>query len=152
MNELLAGATIALPTEVVEILNILRIASQLMFGFFLTGTILDFLLMFASPLALRSHWWSFPLSIISLLATLLVLAATIVGSVISFVFKYAATAQSTLNIRAEVGTEMFVFMWLATGFTLWAFTVHAGLGCCCVSERDIKTGRREVRGGVVQDE
>ncbi|KAK0635592.1 SUR7/PalI family-domain-containing protein [Bombardia bombarda] len=151
MNELLSGATIALPTQVVTILDVLRFTSQIMFGFFLAGTVVNFLLMLVSPLAMRSRWWSLPVAVVAFLSTLFVLAASIIASVISFVFKYAAEAQSDLNIHAYVGTKMLVFMWVATGFTLWGFVVHAGMGCCCVSRRDLRTGRRVVRNGVVQD-
>ena len=150
MSELLSGATIALPTQVVTILDVLRITSQLMFGFFLTAAVLSFLLVFLSPLATRSRWNSLPLAIVAGVTSLLVIAASIVGSVISFAFKYAATAQSDLNIHASVGVNMFVFMWLASGFALWGFIAHAGMCCCCVSRRDLRTGRRQVRNGIVQ--
>lgn len=155
-SELLAGATIALPTEVVTILDILRLTSQIMFGFFLTACILTFLFIFFTPLALRSRWWSLPFAIAALIITLLVLAASIIGSVVSFVFKYAAEGQSELNIRVFIGTKMFVFMWIATGFALVAFIIHAGLGCCCTSRRDVAIGRRPVKhsggAGVVGDQ
>ncbi|KAK4131368.1 hypothetical protein BT67DRAFT_486332 [Trichocladium antarcticum] len=129
-SELLAGASIALPTEVVTILTVLRITSQIMFGFFLTGTVLAFLLVPLSLLAIRSRWWSLPLGIASFLEMVLVLAASIVGTAISVAFKYAAEAQQELNIRADVGVKMLVFVWLATAFSVWAFAVHAGMGCC----------------------
>mgnify|MGYP006976770984 FL=1 len=74
----------------------------------------------------------------------LTLSASVVGSVISVAFKYAATAQSELNIRAEVGGMMFVFMWVAAGAGVVGFAVHAGMGCCCTSRRDVKSGRRRV--------
>lgn len=147
MNELLAGATIALPTEVITILSVLRIASQIMFGFFLTGAVLGFLLIFLSPMAVWSRWWSLPLAVVAFLEMMIVLAASVVGTAISVAFKYAAEAQSELNIHVEIGVKMFVFMWLATGFSLWAFAVHSGMGCCCTSRRDLKTGRRVVRDG-----
>ncbi|KAK4190647.1 SUR7/PalI family-domain-containing protein [Podospora australis] len=150
MSELLAGATIALPTEILTILSVLRITSQIMFGFFLTGAVLTFILIFLSPLATRSKWWSLPLAITSFINMVLVGAASIVGTVISLVFKYAAEAQKDLNIHASVGVKMFVFMWLATGFSIYGFAVHSGMGCCCASRRDLRTGRRTVKGGQVQ--
>ena len=150
LNELLAGATIALPGEVVTILSVLRVASQVMFGFFLTGAVLAFLGVAASPLAVRSRWWSLPLAVGAFLECLVVLAASVVGTAISFVFKYAAEAQSELNIHVEVGGEMLVFMWLATGFSVWGFAVHSGMGCCCTSRRDLRIGRRVVKGGRVE--
>ncbi|KAL2196478.1 SUR7/PalI family-domain-containing protein [Corynascus similis CBS 632.67] len=146
-NELLSGATIALPTQVVTILSVLRLTSQIMFGFFLTAAVLAFLMIFLSPLAVASRWWSLPLAVTSFLEMMLLIAASVVGTAISVAFKYAAEAQSELNIRAEVGVRMFVFMWLATGFSIWAFAVHSGMGCCCTSRRDLKIGRRIVRDG-----
>jgi hypothetical protein len=147
MNELLAGATIALPTEVVTLLNILRLVSQIMFGFFITGTVLIFVLIPATPIALYSRWWSLLFAIVSFIAVALVVAASVIATAISLVFKYAAESQSELNIHTYIGTKMLVFMWLASGFALLAFAVHSGLGCCCTSKRDIKTGRRQVKRG-----
>ncbi len=145
MDELLAGATIALPTQVITILDILRVASKVMFGFFMTGLVLNFLLMAASPVVLRSRWWSLPVAAAACLSAVVVTAAAIIATVISLAFKYAATSQSALNIRADVGVRMFVFMWLASGFTGLAFIFHSSLGCCAASERDIRTGRRHIR-------
>ena len=150
LNELLAGATIALPGEVVTILSVLRITSQVMFGFFLTGAVLAFVGVFVSPLAVRSRWWSLPFGIVSFLEVVVVLAASVVGTAISFAFKYAAEAQSELNIHVEVGKVWLVFMWLATGFSVWGFAVHSGMGCCCTSRRDLRIGRRVVKGGRVE--
>ncbi|KAM7217844.1 SUR7/PalI family domain containing protein [Rhypophila decipiens] len=149
MNELLAGATIALPTAVITILDVLRITSQIMFGFFITGIVINFIMIFVTPLGVDSRWRSLPLGIVSFISSFLIVGASIVGTVISIAFRIAATAQSDLNIHAEVGTRMFVFMWLASAFTLWGFIVHAGMGCCCVSRRDLRTGRRQINRSVV---
>ncbi|KAI0892274.1 SUR7/PalI family-domain-containing protein [Annulohypoxylon nitens] len=142
LSELFSGASIALPSEVNDILTILRIASNIMFGFFLTGLLLDFVLIFLSPIVLYSRWWSLPLSLLAFIGTLLVLIASALGTAMSLVFKYALTSQTDLNVNADVGVKMFAFMWIATGFTLLAFIIHAGLGCCCTSRRDIRTGRK----------
>ncbi|EAA32092.2 hypothetical protein GE21DRAFT_7172 [Neurospora crassa] len=146
MSELLSGATVAIPTAIITILSVLRITSQIMFGFFLTACVLNFVLIFVSPiLPVKSRWWSLPLSLFSFASMILTLAASIIGTVISYAFKYAAEAQSDLNIHADVGTYMFVFMWIATGFTMWSFAVHSGMGCCCASKRDLKSGRRLIK-------
>lgn len=113
-----------------------------MFGFFLTGLILDFVLIFMAPIVLYSRWWSLPFALLAFIAALLVTAATIIGTAMSLIFKYALTSQSDLNIGVEVGVKMWAFMWIATGFTLIAFLIHAGLGCCCTSRRDLRTGRK----------
>ncbi|KAL2115646.1 hypothetical protein VTJ04DRAFT_9901 [Mycothermus thermophilus] len=148
MNELLSGATVALPTALITILDVLRVTSHVMFGFFLTSAILSFLLVLLSPsLPVRSRWWSLPLAIAAFVHMTILIAACIAATAISAAFKVAAEAQSELNIRAELGTRMFVFMWLAAGFSIWGFGVHAGMGCCCTSRRDLKIGRRVVRDG-----
>ncbi|KAI0134542.1 SUR7/PalI family-domain-containing protein [Xylariales sp. AK1849] len=141
-GELLSGASIALPSEVNTILNILRIVSQIMFGFFITGAVLDFILMFLAPIVLYSRWWSLPFAILAFLAALLVTAATVLATAITLVFKYALTSQTDLNIGVDIGVKMWAFMWIATAFSLLAFIIHAGLGCCCTSRRDLRTGRK----------
>ncbi|KAI1649082.1 SUR7/PalI family-domain-containing protein [Daldinia loculata] len=145
LGELFAGASIALPSQVNEILNILRIASNIMFGFFLTGLLLNFVLMCLAPVVVFSRWWSGPLGFLALLSTLLVLIASALGTAMSLIFKYALTSQTDLNVKADVGIKMIAFMWIATGFTLISFIIHAGLCCCCTSRRDIRTGRRTAR-------
>lgn len=116
-----------------------------MFAFFLAGTALAFALVFLSPIAIFSRWWSLPMSFISAITFVLILAASTIASVISFIFKYAATAQSTLNIHASVGVRMLIFMWIATGCALVGFVLHAGMGCCCTSRRDLKRGVKPMR-------
>ncbi|KAK8049403.1 hypothetical protein PG994_011133 [Apiospora phragmitis] len=141
-NELFAGASIPLPNQVNEILNLLHIASNIMFGFFLASTILDFLMIFIAPIVLYSRWWSMPVGILSFIAFILATVAAAIGTAMSLIFKYALTSQSDLNIQAEVGMKMLAFMWIAVGFTFVSFVIHSGLCCCCTSRRDVRTGRR----------
>lgn len=145
LDELLAGATIALPSTLTEILNILKLCSHIMFAVFLAGTVLAFVMVFLSPIAIFSRWVSLPMAFLSSITFFLIFAGSVIASVISFVFKYAATAQSALNINASVGIKMFVFMWIATGFAFIGFVLHAGMGCCCTSRRDLKTGKKPMR-------
>ncbi|KAK8115150.1 uncharacterized protein PG998_000298 [Apiospora kogelbergensis] len=141
-NELFAGASIPLPAQVNEILSLLRIASNIMFGFFLASTVLDFIMIFVAPIVLYSRWWSMPVGILSFIAFILSTVAAAIGTAMSLVFKYALTSQSDLNIQVEVGNKMVAFMWVAVGFTFISFVIHSGLCCCCTSRRDVRTGRR----------
>ncbi|KAM0333050.1 hypothetical protein ACHAQA_001707 [Verticillium albo-atrum] len=134
-NQLLAGASIALPKDVTTILTVLRLAQQIMFGFFLSGICLAFVLILATPIAMRSRWWSLPIAIFAFLDAVLVTVASILGTAMSVVAKYALTAQSELNLRADLGIRMFVFMWIASVMTIIAFFVHAIMGCCCRIDR-----------------
>ncbi|KAJ0387867.1 hypothetical protein COL922a_001418 [Colletotrichum nupharicola] len=135
-NELLAGATIALPNEVSTILNILRIGQQVMFGLFLAGISLVTVLLIATPLVLRTRWWSLPMAIFAGLAGLFVTVASIIATVMSVGARYALTQQSELNIRAVLGVRMFVFMWIASALTDLAFILHAAMGCCCSPRKE----------------
>lgn len=128
------------------ILTVLRIVSQLMFGFFLTGTVLSFVLMCAGPVVLYSRIWSLPFALLGLISTILVVAAAGVATAMALIFKYALTSQTDLNISVDIGTKMFAFMWMAAIFKLIAFFVHASLGCFCTSRRDLRTGRKNGRG------
>lgn len=134
MSELLAGAQIALPSEAITVLTILRIGSQIMYGCFMASICVNTVLVFLSPLVIRTRWWSLVLSILAALAAIVVSLATIIATVITFAAKIALTAQDQLNIKAYVGTKMFAFMWIATVCTDVAFLLHAAMGCCCKPE------------------
>ncbi|KAK1984834.1 SUR7/PalI family-domain-containing protein [Colletotrichum cereale] len=135
-NELLAGATIALPSEVTTILNILRIGQQIMFGFFIAGISIAAALLIATPLVMRTRWWSLPVAIFSVLAGLLVTVASIIGTVMSVGARIALTQQQELNINAILGVRMFVFMWLASAFVDVAAILHMAMGCCCSPRKE----------------
>ncbi|KAL2073242.1 hypothetical protein VTL71DRAFT_10566 [Oculimacula yallundae] len=145
LNELLSGATIALPADITRILTLVRIASQVMFGFFITGICMNFVSIFIAPLALRSRWWSFPLTFWTFVAALLTTAASIIGTVMAVIFRNVATSQPDLNISADIGEQMFAFIWTASGFSIFGFLIHLGMSCCCASRRDVRTGRRKGR-------
>jgi hypothetical protein len=135
VSELFAGAQIPLPAQVFTVLTVLRIGLRLTFGFFLTGIILNFLIMLVTPLATRTRWWSLGLSIAGFISALIITVAAIIATAISVAFKIAATAQDQLNIKADIGIRMLVFMWIAAIATDLAFLLHAAMGCCCKPER-----------------
>ncbi|KAK0107189.1 hypothetical protein ONS95_003894 [Cadophora gregata] len=145
LNELLAGATIALPAEITDILSLIRIASHVMFGFYLTGICMNFLSIFIAPITLKSRWWSFPFAIWTFIAALLTTAATIIATVMAVIFRNVATSQPSLNISASIGEQMFGFMWTGSAFSIFGFLIHLGMSCCCASRRDVRTGRRKGR-------
>ncbi len=151
LNELLSGATIALPAEINNILKLIRIASHLMFGFFLTGICMNFVNIFITPVALYSRWWSLPLTIWTFIAALLTTAAAIIGTVMAIIFRNVATSQTELNIGASIGENMFAFMWIGAAFSIFGFLIHLCLSCCGASRRDVKTGRRKGRKSAYRD-
>ena len=142
LSELLAGATIALPSEVNTILELIRIASHIMFGGFLTGICMNTISIFATPLAIFSRWWSLPIALWTFVAALLTVLGSIIGTVMAVIFKVVLTGQAELNIGASIGIPMLVFMWIASVCTVVGHLIHLSLACCCASRRDVETGRR----------
>lgn len=114
-----------------------------MYGFFMAGTILNFILLIGTPLAVKTRWFSLGLSIIGGISAIVVTVAAIVATALSFAAKVALTAQHELNIQAEVGYKMFGFMWTGAVFTLLAFILHAALGCCCRPDRTARASAQE---------
>jgi hypothetical protein len=145
LSELLAGATIVLPAEINNILNLVRIASNLMFAFFVTGTVMNFVAVFVVVLAWYSRWWSLPLALFTFVAALLTTAAAVIATVMFTIFRNVVTSQPGLNIGAELGTQMLAFMWIGAGGSLLGFGIHLCLSCCCASRRDVRTGRKTGR-------
>ncbi|KAF2833838.1 hypothetical protein CC86DRAFT_15649 [Ophiobolus disseminans] len=141
-NELLAGASINLPSDINDILDLIRFVSRWMFGLFLTGTCLSFVLIFLMPLSIFTRWLALPVAIFAFLNALVVTAASIVATVMFIIFRNTITQVSELNIGAEIGMTLFVFMWIASAFTIFAWLVQMGLCCCCASRRDVKSGRK----------
>ncbi|KAJ2968515.1 hypothetical protein NQ176_g9142 [Zarea fungicola] len=135
VSELLAGAKIALPSQVITILKLLRIGSQVMYGCFMGGAVLNALLLLLTPLAIRRRLFSLALSLLGLLSSMALVIAAVIATVISVAAKIALTAQDQLNISADIGVKMFAFMWIAALVTLLAFILHSAMGCCCRPQR-----------------
>lgn len=58
------------------------------------------------------------------------------------IMQNAVTSADQINIGASLGTQMFVFMWIAAAAAILAFIVQLGMCCCCASRRDVKSGRK----------
>jgi len=144
MSELLVGAAIALPTEVTDILKIVRTVSHYMFACFLVGTCLSFVCIFIAPFGFsKKPRWShkakrifcrqLPMLILTFLALLFTAVGAVIGTVMFIIFKNALGAQAELNLSGELGTQMLVFEWIAVGMTLIGFVMQLGTCCgvCC---------------------
>ncbi|KIX95949.1 uncharacterized protein Z520_08204 [Fonsecaea multimorphosa CBS 102226] len=148
LNELLAGASITLPTEVVNVLHLVRLASAWMFSCFLVGTVLTFLCILVSPLGFsqRPRWQhkakrvfcrQFPVSLLSLAALLFTAVASLIATIMFLIFQDKFSGAADLNIHAYLGKPMLAFMWIATGLDLIGFLMQLGTCCgvCCCTGR-----------------
>lgn len=149
VNQLLAGASIALPTEVTDILDLVQLASNWMFACFLVGTCLSFICIFICPLgfskqprwqhkAKRIFLRQLPITIVAFLAALFTTVATVIATVMFIIFRNTFAGAAEFNIQASIGQEMFAFMWIATGFNLIGLIIQLGTCCgvcCCTGRR-----------------
>lgn len=73
---------VALPIEINNILKLIRIVSHWMFGLFLSGACLSFVMIFIVPLSVYSRWASLPITIFTFLAALLTTVASVIATVL----------------------------------------------------------------------
>lgn len=133
---------VALPAQVDDILYLIKYVSNVMFVLFLVSACLSTVLIPLLPLVVRSRWVSFPFTILTFFAAACVVVAAVIATVLFIIMQMAITSVTQLNIKASIGVEMFVFMWIAAATNLLAFLIVFGGCCCCASRRDVKTGRR----------
>lgn len=144
LAKLNANTTIvALPAQINTILDLIKTVSQWMFGLFLTAAPLNFILMFVVPLSITSRWVSLPIAIFTFLGALITTVATVIATVMFIIMKNAITSATQLNIKADLGVEMFVFMWIAAVASILAWLIQMGMCCCCASRRDVRRGKRK---------
>ncbi|KAK7545464.1 SUR7/PalI family-domain-containing protein [Phyllosticta citricarpa] len=142
LNELLSGATIAIPAEALQYLDMVKTVSHWMFGLFLTGCVLSVIMIFLAPLSVFTRWASLPIALLSFATALFITVAAILATAMFIIFKVALTKVDSLNIGATIGNQMFAFMWIAAACSILAWLIQAGLCCFCASRRDVRLGKK----------
>lgn len=137
---------VALPNELVDILGLIETVSHWMFGLFLTGACLSFVMIFVVPLSVLSRWATFPIAVLSFLTALFITVAAVIATVLFVIMSDVFNNATQLNIGASIGKEMFAFMWIAAATSIIAWLIQMAQLCCCASVRDVKTGRK--KGGL----
>lgn len=113
-----------------------------MFGLFLAGACLSFVLMFLLPLSVKSRWVAFVLAIATFFNALFIAVASVIATVMFIIMRNVFQSNNDVNIGAEIGTTMFALMWVASAFAIFACLVQVGLCCCCRSRRDVRKGKK----------
>lgn len=141
-----------------DALDIAKVASHYMFGLFLTGTVLAFISIFLSPFEVSSRppqsitsnpetnaltrphrrrtfifLRALPLTFFSFFTALTTIVASAIATVMFMIFKNVFTDNSQaqeLNIKAEIGTRMLVYMWAASACVFIGFIIQVA-SCCC---------------------
>ncbi|KAJ5576473.1 hypothetical protein N7535_003399 [Penicillium sp. DV-2018c] len=88
----------------------------------------------------RTFIWlrALPMLILTFFTALITIVGSVVATVMFAIFANVfANADPSINIKAHVGTQMLVFMWIACAFSLLAFIIQIGSCCaaCCRGRR-----------------
>src|SRR3954463_15250817 len=70
-----------LPADINDILDLIHLVSNWMFGLFLTGTVLSFVLIFVMPISIYSRWLTLIVAILAFLNALFVTVASVIATV-----------------------------------------------------------------------
>jgi hypothetical protein len=81
-------------------LDLIHLVSNWMFGLFLTGTVLSFVLIFVMPISVYTRWLALPVAILAFLNALFVTVASVIATVMFVIFRNTITGVSELNIGA----------------------------------------------------
>ena len=125
-----------------SILGLIHTVSHWMFGLFLAGACINFVMIFFIPLSVFSRWLTLPIMLFTFLGALCTTIAAVIATVLFVIMKNAITSVTELNIGATIGKEMFAFMWIAAATSILAWLIELCLTCCCASRRDVKKGKK----------
>ncbi|KAM5445192.1 hypothetical protein MaudCBS49596_007781 [Microsporum audouinii] len=139
--------TVVLPSGITRALNIARVASNWMFGFFITATILSFLCMILTPFSIPSsaailsapnyssyyrakrratpNRTAIPIAIIAFGAWFTASAGSAVATVMFVIFQIVFENNAAdLNIHAELGIAMMACMWIPVALLTIGFLLQ----------------------------
>ena len=148
-HELISGARVSLPSEIVDVLHLVKTVSRWMFACFLVGTILTFLCVFFAPMrfstkprlqqkAKRILLPRLAIVVLTFGALLFTGVAAVIATAMFVIYVNTFAAASTIHIYGSLGKPMLAFMWIAVGFNLIGFCVQIGTWCsmcCCPGRR-----------------
>lgn len=138
LSQLLDGATIAMPATITDALAIVKMASHWMFASYIIGICLAMITLAIGWIDIYTRWNSVATGLISFGSALFTTIAAAISTALFVVFQKVFEDQPDFNIRGDLGTRMFVFMWMASGFAILTFILHAAMCCCTTSRRRAK--------------
>ncbi|RPB06661.1 hypothetical protein P167DRAFT_540652 [Morchella conica CCBAS932] len=138
LSQLLDGATIAMPATITDALAIVKMASHWMFASYIIGICLAVITLSIGWIDIFTRWNSLVTGLISLSSALFTTIAAAISTALFVVFQKVFEDQPDFNIHGDLGTHMFIFMWMASAFAILTFTLHAAMCCCTTSQRRAK--------------
>jgi len=148
-KELDAGQLVDIPPSIQDNLNKLHTATQWMFAMYIVGVVLAFLTILIGLTALFTRYGSVVSTIVSFLAFLFILAATLVAQIMFVIYRNVINGTIIeLNVSASLGTTMFAFSWTASAAALVAFFGFCFGICCGTGRRGHYGAKREDAGTI----
>ncbi|KAF8477036.1 SUR7/PalI family-domain-containing protein [Kalaharituber pfeilii] len=140
-GQLFRGAKIALPANITEPLELAKTSSYWMFVCFMVGIAFTFLSICIGWIAIYSRWASGICSCVQGIAMAGTTIAAVMASTIYSLFRSTFEVAPEVTVKGILGEEMFVYMWMAAGFSIASFILHTLLCCFTRSE---KTFRKKI--------
>ncbi|ORY87782.1 actin cortical patch SUR7/pH-response regulator pali [Protomyces lactucae-debilis] len=134
-DDLYVGNVITIPQDIQDDLDLVKTAYAWLKPICIVACVFSFLAILAILPAYRSRWGSFFATIISFVAALFSVGQAVVATVLFSIFSSVINDNlPDLNVKASLGTPMFVLAWLSAGFSLVAFIFVLFTLCCCKPE------------------
>ena len=141
LSEMLNMSSLTMPVRVQTVLKILRVVSGIIFGTYFVGVMLAGLLIVASPLVILTRWLSIPLGLLAAATAMCLFVGSGLAMTMALAYRLAGSAINQINILVTVGKTMFGLVWAATALSFIALVLHAILGFCGPSIRDVRKGK-----------
>ncbi|KAI5801468.1 SUR7/PalI family-domain-containing protein [Peziza echinospora] len=139
-GQLFQGATIVLPADISNALNLARTASYWMFVFFIIGIVFNFISVLTGWISIYSRRAAGICGTIQGVGTLGTTLGAMMATTIYSLFRSVFEKAPEVTVMGILGREMFVYMWMAAGFSIAALVLHSTLCCCGRMEKR----RREI--------
>lgn len=140
-HQLLRGAKIALPQDIALPLDLARAASYWMYVCWVVSMAFTLLSICTGWMAIYSHLAAgFTGAVVGIAMTSTMIAAATATTVYSL-FRSTFEKAPEVTISGILGQEMFVYMWMASGFLLGAFVLHCAMCCGMRTEKGYRKRR-----------
>lgn len=145
-NSLYTGATVTIPQDIQNDLDLIRRFSTALKALCIAGACLGFLTLVFSPAAFVSRLASFFVSLLALLSALCNTVAAIIAQILFVIVRNVINDNiQDLNVEASLGTTLFALIWVAAGASILSFFLLTFTICCCApgSNGGRRSRRRE---------
>ncbi|MCJ1355367.1 MAG: hypothetical protein MMC33_005358 [Icmadophila ericetorum] len=130
ISELKKGASVEFASDQNRYVDLIRKASHFTFGAFFATTFSSFLLVFLSPITLRSRLAAVPIALLSFCSGMTTFLAAAVTTA-QWAVIHNEIEKNINTVIPTIGKMAFIFMWVAAACSLFGAFIQLGMCCCC---------------------